>query len=94
MHRSPLARAAKDALCKIANLGCGLVDTFAYYTAPELEAGFKKCCAYQPRVIKQNRGSAGEGIWLCWLANGDVFFTCNGRHLGVAFTEASGRYRA
>ena len=59
---------AKDALCKIANLGCGLKDTYAYYTAAELEEGFKKCCAYQPRVIKQNRGSAGEGIWLCWLS--------------------------
>jgi hypothetical protein len=21
-------------------------------------------------VIKQNRGSAGEGIWLCWLCSG------------------------
>ena len=29
--------------------------------------GFKTTCAFQPRVIKQNRGSAGEGIWLCWL---------------------------
>ena len=48
-------------------LSCGLPDTFAYYTAQELEAGFKKTCAFQPRVIKQNRGSAGEGIWLAWL---------------------------
>merc|ERR1712187_354577 len=30
-------------------------------------AGFNKTCAFQPRVIKQNRGSSGEGIWLCWL---------------------------
>merc|ERR1719420_1471159 len=44
-----------------------MVDTAAYYTPAELEAGFKKTCAFQPRVIKQNRGSAGEGIWLCWL---------------------------
>ena len=35
----------------------------------ELEAGFKATCAYQPRVIKQNRGSAGEGILLCWLVD-------------------------
>merc|ERR1719409_1651936 len=61
---------AKDALVKIANLGCGLVDTLAYYTEEELYAGFKKTCAFQPRVIKQNRGSAGEGIWLCWLCSG------------------------
>ena len=61
---------AKDALVKIANLGCGLVDTLAYYSEEELYAGFKKTCAFQPRVIKQNRGSAGEGIWLCWLCSG------------------------
>merc|ERR1719428_1497212 len=58
---------AKDALVNIGKLNCGLEDTFAYYTEAELEEGFKKCCAFQPRVIKQNRGSAGEGIWLCWL---------------------------
>jgi hypothetical protein len=62
---------AKDALVKIGKLGCGLPDTLAYYDAENLEKGFKACCAYQPRVIKQNRGSAGEGIWLCWLAKKD-----------------------
>ena len=31
---------AKDALCKIANMECGLVDTLAYYTPKELETGF------------------------------------------------------
>jgi len=58
---------AKDALVNIGKLNCGLEDTFAYYNADDLVAGFKKTCAFQPRVIKQNRGSAGEGIWLCWL---------------------------
>ena len=58
---------AKDALVQIKDLSCGLVDTAAYYSPEELEIGFKKSCAFQPRVIKQNRGSAGEGIWLCWL---------------------------
>merc|ERR1719238_1475239 len=58
---------AKDALVKIGHLNCGLMDTYAYYSEEELVAGFKKCCAFQPRVIKQNRGSAGEGIWLVWL---------------------------
>jgi len=61
---------AKDALCKIANMNCGLVDTLAYYSEAELVKGFKTTCAFQPRVIKQNRGSAGEGIWLCWLCSG------------------------
>ena len=48
-------------------MSCGLPDTYAYYAADELEEGFKTSCAFQPRVIKQNRGSAGEGIWLVWL---------------------------
>merc|ERR1719230_996496 len=60
---------AKDALVQIKDLSCGLIDTAAYYTPEELEKGFKTSCAFQPRVIKQNRGSAGEGIWLCWLQN-------------------------
>merc|ERR1719230_1961376 len=58
---------AKDALVQIGSLNCGLTDSLAYYTKEELETNFKKTCAFQPRVIKQNRGSAGEGIWLCWL---------------------------
>ena len=60
---------AKDALVKIGKLNCGLEDSLAYYSAEELEKGFKTTCAFQPRVIKQNRGSAGEGIWLCWLVD-------------------------
>ncbi|KAH8095828.1 hypothetical protein JL720_3160 [Aureococcus anophagefferens] len=39
---------AKDALCKIANMGCGLVDTFAYYDG-DAETQFKKTMAFQPR---------------------------------------------
>merc|ERR1711937_731819 len=62
---------AKDALCQINNMKFGLVDTFAYYSEGELVSGFKKTMAFQPRVIKQNRGSAGEGIWLCWLQGKD-----------------------
>merc|ERR1719440_2344271 len=58
---------AKDALVNIGKLNCGLEDTYAYYNEEDLIAGFKKTMAFQPRVIKQNRGSAGEGIWLCWL---------------------------
>merc|ERR1719460_1023254 len=58
---------AKDALCKIANLNCGLPDTLAYYDNDAFIEGFKKTMAYQPRVIKQNRGSSGEGIWIIKL---------------------------
>merc|ERR1711963_657795 len=62
---------AKDALCKIANLAIGLPDTLAYYSVSELETGFKKTMAFQPRVIKQNRGSSGEGIWIIKLKSGN-----------------------
>jgi len=62
---------AKDALCKIANLEIGLPDTLAYYTPEEFEKGFKKTMAFQPRVIKQNRGSSGEGIWIIKLKSGN-----------------------
>merc|ERR1712159_930537 len=62
---------AKDALCKIAKLDIGLEDTVAYYDEAEFSTGFKKTMAFQPRVIKQNRGSAGEGIWIIKLKAGN-----------------------
>merc|ERR1711988_1043457 len=33
--------------------------------------GFKKTMAFKPRVIKQNRGSSGEGIWIIKLKDGN-----------------------
>merc|ERR1719375_1728104 len=80
---------AKDALCKIAKMKCGLPDTLAYYTKEELEKGFKETCAYQPRVIKQNRGSAGEGIWLCWLCDADKKVKANIDYPAKTFGEKS-----
>jgi len=62
---------AKDALCKIATFPVGLEDTLAYYDAKSFNEGFKKTMAFQPRVIKQNRGSAGEGIWIIKLKSGE-----------------------
>merc|ERR1719409_1718801 len=58
---------AKDALTKIAHLNIGLEDTLTYYEEAAFIEGFKKTMAFQPRVIKQNRGSAGEGIWIIKL---------------------------
>jgi len=37
----------------------------------ESVAGFKKTMKFQPRVIKQNRGSSGEGIWIINLKSKD-----------------------
>merc|ERR1719229_13641 len=61
---------AKDALCKVADLNIGLPDTLAYYTPEEFALGFKKTMKFQPRVVKQNRGSSGEGIWIIRLLDG------------------------
>merc|ERR1719243_22878 len=62
---------AKDALCKIASFSIGLEDTLAYYETAAFAEGFKKTMAFQPRVIKQNRGSSGEGIWIIKLKSGE-----------------------
>lgn len=64
---------AKDSLVKIKNLKCGLEDTEAYYTPDSFRYGFRKTIAFQPRVIKQNRGSQGEGIWICKLKDESAY---------------------
>merc|ERR1712039_218616 len=60
-----------DALTKIKDLNIGMPDTGTYYTEQEFIEGFKKSMKFQPRVIKQNRGSSGEGIWIINLKKGD-----------------------
>jgi hypothetical protein len=66
---------AKDALTKIAHLNIGLEDTLTYYDDAAFIEGFKKTMAFQPRVIKQNRGSSGEGIWIIKLKEGNYCST-------------------
>jgi len=63
------AMGGKDALVKIKDLSCGLPDTRCYYDAESFERGFRETAACHPRVLKRNRGSAGEGVWLVWLAD-------------------------
>merc|ERR1712151_1073213 len=58
---------AKDALTKIKDMDFGLPDTLGYYSPADIKAGFPKTIAFQKRVVKQNRGSAGEGIWIIEL---------------------------
>merc|ERR1712113_641036 len=41
----------------------------------DMQTGFKKSIAFQPRVVKQNRGSAGEGIWIIKLKEGNYCAT-------------------
>merc|ERR1712232_154111 len=56
---------AKDALVKIKDLPCGMPDTYAYYDISSFKESFPKTIATGVRVLKQNRGSQGEGIWVC-----------------------------
>merc|ERR1719468_685653 len=60
---------AKDALTKIKDMDLGLPDTLGYYSPADMKAGFPKTIAFQKRVVKQNRGSSGEGIWIIELKN-------------------------
>merc|ERR1711972_766049 len=62
---------AKDALCMVKEMEFGLPDTLGYYSPEDMKAGFPKSIAFQPRVVKQNRGSAGEGIWIIKLKEGN-----------------------
>merc|ERR1739844_685119 len=55
---------AKDALTKIKEMDFGLPDTLGYYSPEDMKTGFPKAIAFQKRVVKQNRGSSGEGIWI------------------------------
>ncbi|HEY0980138.1 MAG TPA: Cj0069 family protein [Candidatus Paceibacterota bacterium] len=59
-----LSYGAKDAVSKLAGTAIVPTDTVAYYTQEELVESFPKLLAIKPRVLKQNRGSQGSGIWL------------------------------
>jgi len=62
---------AKDALTNIKDTACGMPDTNTYFTPEELKEGFGKTMKFSRRVIKQNRGSSGEGIWIISLKSGE-----------------------
>merc|ERR1719382_1703094 len=66
---------AKDALCCIKEMAFGLPDTVGYYSPEDMKDGFPKTIAFQPRVVKQNRGSAGEGSWIIKLKSGEYCST-------------------
>lgn len=54
---------AKDALTKLTKTGLVPEDTYAYYTIEDFKKDFPITLSKSPRVLKQNRGSTGEGIW-------------------------------
>ncbi len=54
---------AKDALVKLRDTDLVPEDTFAYYDIASFRENFPKSLSLGERVLKQNRGSTGEGIW-------------------------------
>jgi len=69
---------AKDSLVKIKDLKCGLKDTEVYYTPEDFGEGFRQSIALHPRVIKQNRGSQGEGVWIVQLEDQSAYCSAQG----------------
>jgi hypothetical protein len=60
---------AKDAVAKLAGTSIVPADTYAYYTLTDLQEKFPAALTTGPRVLKQNRGSQGSGIWLVKVAD-------------------------
>ena len=54
---------AKDALVKLRHTSMVPDDTYAYYTQEEFVSQFPTSLSLGERVLKQNRGSTGSGIW-------------------------------
>lgn len=63
---------AKDALTKLTDTDLVPDDTKAYYTVAELNETFPTMLSIGERVLKQNRGSTGEGIWRVAVADQDL----------------------
>lgn len=58
-----MAYGAKDALVKLNDTSLVPADTAAYYDVETFHNTFPTSISYGERVLKQNRGSTGEGIW-------------------------------
>ncbi|MBU0553364.1 Cj0069 family protein [Myxococcota bacterium] len=54
---------AKDALVKLADTALVPDDTYAYYDMASFTSQFPVALSNGIRVLKQNRGSTGSGIW-------------------------------
>lgn len=58
-----IAYGAKNALVRLKDTPLVPKDTFVYYDFEEFKSSFRKNILSGVRVLKQNRGSTGEGIW-------------------------------
>jgi hypothetical protein len=67
-----LKMGVKEVLYRTRHLGWG-ADTHVYASAAELEQAFPpRLQAAGPRVLKQNRGNGGQGVWKVELVSADV----------------------
>lgn len=60
---------AKSTLFKLNQTGLVPYDTYVYYNLEEFKKNFAVTLTHGDRVLKQNRGSTGEGIW--WVSYAD-----------------------
>ncbi|MBI9001694.1 Cj0069 family protein [Corynebacterium sp. CCM 9185] len=63
---------AKDALVKLADTDLVPEDTYAYYDVENFHETFPSSLSYGERVLKQNRGSTGSGIWRVQLVDKEL----------------------
>jgi hypothetical protein len=57
-----LKMGVKEVLHRTKHLGWG-ADTHLYRSAPEFRRAFPERLQTGPRVLKQNRGNGGQGVW-------------------------------
>lgn len=67
-----MAYGAKDALVKLKDTDLVPSDTAAYYDVADFHGTFPTSLSYGERVLKQNRGSTGSGIWRVRLADKEL----------------------
>lgn len=67
-----MAYGAKDALVKLSTTDLVPTDTQAYYDVETFHEVFPASLSYGERVLKQNRGSTGSGIWRVQLVDKEL----------------------
>lgn len=67
-----MAYGAKDALVKLNKTALVPADTAAYYEVEDFHKTFPTSLSFGERVLKQNRGSTGSGIWRVRLTDADL----------------------
>jgi len=67
-----MAYGAKDALVKLNDTDLVPDDTAAYYDVESFHSTFPTSLSYGERVLKQNRGSTGSGIWRVQLEDKEL----------------------